>query len=119
MTEILEKGGDKSGVKAALGAGSVSGVAVEAAKPAKKAAPKKDAAPKAEPKAEVKEAPAAPADDLSQITGVGPAAVKKLNEAGITSFAQLSAMSDDDIAAVETIKIKPEWVAQAKDLAKG
>ena len=38
VTEILEKGADKSGVKAAMGAGSVSAVAVTAAaKPAKKA----------------------------------------------------------------------------------
>ena len=53
VTDILEKGGDKSGVKAAIGAGSVAGVAFAAAaasKPAKKAAPKKEAAPKAEAK---------------------------------------------------------------------
>lgn len=53
ITDILEKGGDKSGVKAAIGAGSVAGVAVAAAaasKPAKKAAPKKSEAPKAEAK---------------------------------------------------------------------
>ena len=60
VTDILEKGADKSGVKAALGAGSVSGFAVAAAAPAKpaaqKAAPKKEAAPKAEVK---KEAPKA------------------------------------------------------------
>src|SRR6056297_2889219 len=43
VTDILDKGADKSGVKAAMGAGSVSGVAVAAAKPAKKAAPKKEA----------------------------------------------------------------------------
>ena len=45
VTEILEKGGDKSGVKAALGAASAPKVVDEAAAPAKKAAPKK-AAPK-------------------------------------------------------------------------
>ena len=62
VTEILEKGGDKSGVKAAIGTGSVSGAALAAAaaataakttaKSAPKAAPKKAAAKKAEPKAE-------------------------------------------------------------------
>ncbi|MGG7644601.1 50S ribosomal protein L21 [Rhodovulum sp. YNF3179] len=115
VTDILASGADKSGVKAAIGAGSVSGAAVEAAAPAKKtAAPKKAAAKAAPAKAEAK--PAA-ADDLSAITGVGPAAVKKLAEAGITTYAQLAAMSDDDIAAVETVKIKPDWVAQAKTLA--
>jgi len=52
VTEILEKGADKSGVKAAIGAGSVAVAAVAAAtKPAKKAdAPKKAEAPKAEAK---------------------------------------------------------------------
>ena len=79
------------------------------------------AAPKAAAKAAPKAAPAAAAgaDDLTQLTGVGPAAAKKLNEAGLTSFAQIAALSDDDIAGIDAVKVKPEWVAQAKDLAKG
>jgi large subunit ribosomal protein L21 len=108
ITDILEKGADKSGVKAAVGAGSVAGVAVAAAAPKKAAPAKAAAAPKAE-------AAASAADDLSQITGVGPAAVKKLNAAGITTFAQLAAA---DAETVESAKIKPEWVEQAKELAK-
>ncbi|MCK8463608.1 50S ribosomal protein L21 [Aliiroseovarius sp. S1339] len=106
VTDILEKGADKSGVKAAIGAGSVSGGAVHAAAPAKKAAPKKAA--KAEAPA------AAAADDLTAITGVGPAAAKKLAEAGITTFAQLAAV---DVDSFEAVKVKPEWVEQAKTLA--
>ena len=106
ITDILEKGAEKSGVKAAVGAGSVAGVA--AAAPKKAAPAKAAAAPKAE-------AAASAADDLSQITGVGPAAVKKLNAAGITTFAQLAAA---DAETVESAKIKPEWVEQAKELAK-
>jgi len=113
VTDILEKGAEKSGVKAAIGAGSVAGVAVAAAasaKPAKKAAPKKADAPKAEApkKAEPKkEAPkkAAPkkaasgeADDLKRISGVGPALEKKLHGFGITTFAQIAAWSPEDIA---------------------
>jgi large subunit ribosomal protein L21 len=91
------------------------------AKPAKKAAPKTEA-----PKAEAKEdAPAAEAgaDDLKKLDGAGPAAVKKLNEAGITTFAQVAAMTADDIARVEEetgLKGKFErgnWVEQAKELA--
>ena len=66
VTEILEKGADKSGVKAAIGAGSVSAVAVAASAPAKKAAPKKSEAKKEEPKA------AAGADDLKELSGSGP-----------------------------------------------
>ena len=93
------------------------------AKPAKKAAPKK-AAPKADETAEA--APAAAAaegDDLKKLDGAGPAAVKKLNEAGITTFAQIAAMSADDVARVEEetgLKGKFErgnWVEQAKELA--
>jgi len=106
VTEILEKGGDKSGVMAAVGAGSVAVAAVAAAKPAKKAAPKKEEAPKAEAKAEPKkEAPkkaapkaAAGADDLKRISGVGPALEKKLHDLGITTFAQIAAWSPEDIA---------------------
>ena len=108
ITDILEMGADKSGVKAAVGAGSVAGVAAAAAAPKKAAPAKAAAAPKAE-------AAASAADDLSQITGVGPAAVKKLNAAGITTFAQLAAA---DAETVESAKIKPEWVEQAKELAK-
>ncbi len=108
ITDILEKGADKSGVKAAVGAGSVAGVAAAAAAPKKAAPAKAAAAPKAG-------AAASAADDLSQITGVGPAAVKKLNAAGITTFAQLAAA---DAETVESAKIKPEWVEQAKELAK-
>ena len=101
ITDILESGADKSGVKAAIGAGSAPKAAAPAAAPkAAKAAPA---------------AAAAGADDLTAITGVGPAAAKKLNEAGITTYAQLAAV---DAASFEAVKVKPEWVEQAKELAK-
>lgn len=109
VTDILEKGADKSGVKAAIGAGSVPGGA--AAAPATKTAPKKAAPQKAE-KAEA--SAAAAADDLTAITGVGPAAAKKLADAGITTFAQLAAV---DVDSFDAVKVKPEWVEQAKTLA--
>lgn len=122
VTGILEKGAEATGVKAALGAGSAPAAPAKkpAAKPAKKAAPKA-AEKKAEPQkpAPAKEAAPAAADDLKALDGVGPAAEKKLHEAGLTSFAQIAALSDDDIAAIDAIKIKPEWVEQAKELAKG
>ncbi|SEJ63956.1 LSU ribosomal protein L21P [Pseudooceanicola nitratireducens] len=108
VTDILAKGAGKSGVKAAIGAGSVSGAAVAAAAPK---AEKKAAAPKAAAKAE---APAAAGDDLTAITGVGPAAAKKLADAGITTFAQLAAV---DVETFDAVKVKPEWVEQAKTLA--
>jgi large subunit ribosomal protein L21 len=129
VTEILAKGAEKSGVKAAMGAGSVSAVAVAAAtpkKPAKKAeakaeAPKKAAAPKAAAKTTAKVA----ADDLKQLSGVGPALEKKLNAAGITTFAQVAAWTDADVAAMdEQLSFKGRieregWIAQAAELAKG
>ena len=102
ITDILASGADKSGVKAAIGTGSVAAPAAAAA-PAKKAA-----------KAEAPVAAAA-SDDLTAITGVGPAAAKKLADAGITSYAQLAAV---DVETFDAVKVKPEWVEQAKELAK-
>ncbi|MFY0595718.1 MAG: 50S ribosomal protein L21 [Cognatishimia sp.] len=117
VTDILASGADKSGVKAAIGSGSVSGAAVEAAAPAKKAAPKKAAPKKAAPAAEG-------ADDLKKLSGVGPALEKKLLEAGVTTFAQIAAWGEAEIAEFdEKLSFKGRieregWVAQAKDLAK-
>ncbi|KAA8605992.1 50S ribosomal protein L21 [Salipiger aestuarii] len=84
VTEILASGADATGVKAAVGSGGVSA------------------------------APVAAGDDLTQITGVGPAAAKKLNDAGITTYAALAAV---DPETLEAVKVKPEWVDQAKSLA--
>ncbi|MBN2907289.1 MAG: 50S ribosomal protein L21 [Rhodobacteraceae bacterium] len=119
VTDILENGADKSGVKAAIGAGSVSGAAVAAAAP-KKAAAKKPAA-----KAEAPVAAAAGADDLKKLSGVGPALEKKLHAAGITTFAQIAAWTEADVAEMdEKLSFKGRieregWIAQAADLAKG
>lgn len=120
--DILASGGDKSGVKAAIGAGSVAGVAVAAV--AAKAAPKKAAAKKAAPKAAAK-ADAGAGDDLKQLSGVGPALEKKLLENGVTTFAQIAAWSAADVADMdEKLSFKGRieregWIAQAVELAKG
>jgi len=115
ITDILSNGADKSGVKAAVGAASVAAVAAAPVSKAKKAAPKKaDAAPVAE----------AGADDLKQLSGVGPALEKKLLAAGVTTFAQIAAWGADDIAEFdEKLSFKGRieregWVEQAKELAK-
>ena len=106
ITEILAEGGDKTGVKAAIGTGSIAGV--KAAPAAKKAAP----------------AAAAGADDLKKLSGVGPALEKKLLEAGVTSFAQIAAWTEADIAEFdEKLSFKGRieregWVEQAKELAQ-
>ena len=112
VTDILESGADKTGVKAAVGAGSVSGEAAPAAAPAKKAAPKKAAA-------------AAGGDDLKKLSGVGPALEKKLIEAGVTTFAQIASWGEAEIAEFdEKLSFKGRieregWVEQAKELANG
>ena len=110
VTDILSSGADASGIKAAVGAGSVASAApVAAAKPAAKA---KAAAPAV-----------AGADDLKQLSGVGPALEKKLHAAGVTSFAQIAAWTEADVAAMdEKLSLKGRieregWIAQAKELA--
>jgi len=116
ITDILASDADKSGVDAAVGAGSVGSVAlaaIDANTPAANKDQKRSAAPKA---AAAKAAPkAAGGDDLTAITGVGPAAAKKLVEAGIATFADLAKV---DVATFDAVKVKPEWVAQAADLTK-
>ena len=89
VTEILNSGADKSGVKAALGAGSVSKSAIAAvvepaskAKTAKPAAAKATEAKPAAPKA----GEAAAGGDLKKLSGVGPALEKKLVAAGVSDM---------------------------------
>ncbi len=129
ITDILEKGADKSGVKAAVGgAGFAAAAAAAAPKKAKKAAakPAAKAEAKAEPKkaAPKKAAAKSDGDDLKQLSGVGPALEKKLHEAGVTTFAQIAAWTEADIAAMdEKLSFKGRieregWVDQAKELAK-
>lgn len=111
ITEILASGGDQTGVKAAVGSGSVTDVA-----PAAAAAP-----------ASVAAAPAADAasDDLTKLSGVGPKLAEKLAAAGVSSFAQIAAWTDEDVAAFdEKLSFKGRieregWIEQAKTLAEG
>jgi predicted flap endonuclease-1-like 5' DNA nuclease len=70
-------------------------------------APSAPAAPVVEEKsAAVEEAPAAvaapsaPVDDLKVVEGIGPAIERILNDAGITSYAQVADMSGDQIKTV-------------------
>ena len=102
-----------------------------AKKPAAKAeAPKKAAAEKAPAKAAdaapaaLFAAPEGPADDLKNISGVGPVLEKKLNALGVTTFAQVAAMSRDDIEKLDdALSFKgridrDNWLEQAAELAK-
>ncbi len=60
-------------------------------------------------------------DDLTAIGGIGPALQRKLKEQGIRSFAQIAALSDEDIARLEGSIIKfpgrikrDDWIGQAR-----
>ena len=97
------------------------------AKPSKKAAAKKEAAPaKTEAAATAVPlftAPAGEPDNLTKIKGIGPVAAGQLNEQGITTFAQVAALSDADITRIdEAMPFSAEqisdWREQAKALAK-
>lgn len=125
VTEILNSGADKSGVKAALGAGSVSKSAIVAvvepaskAKTAKPAAAKATEAKPAAPKA----GKAAAGGDLKKLSGVGPALEKKLIAAGVTSLEQVAAWTEADVTKIdEELSFKGRieregWIAQAKEL---
>ncbi|WP_400088386.1 50S ribosomal protein L21 [Yoonia sp. R78084] len=133
IAEILEKGADKSGVMAAVsGAGIAHVTGANGAPTSKKAAaaaarastPKADK-PKAAPKAKAEPKAVAGADDLKKLSGVGPALEKKLHEAGVTTFAQIAAWTEADVAAMdEKLSFKGRieregWIAQAVELAKG
>ena len=125
VTEILNSGADKSGVKAALGAGSVSKSAiaadVEPASKAKTAKPTAAKATEAKPAAP-KAGKAAAGGDLKKLSGVGPALEKKLMAAGVTSLEQVAAWTEADVTKIdEELSFKGRieregWIAQAKEL---
>jgi large subunit ribosomal protein L21 len=86
-------------------------------KTSKAAAPE---APASEPVAEAAAATAG-ADDLTAIKGLGKVKAARLAEAGVTTFAQVAAWTDEDIAEVGLqVNTSPgqikreEWVGQAK-----
>ena len=112
-------GAEKVGVKAAVPAPVPVTTMAEAApapKAAKKAAPPR---PRAAPVGR------RCADDLKQLSGVGPALEKKLHDAGVTTFAQIAAWGPEEIAEFdEKLSFKGRieregWVDQAKTLAAG
>lgn len=146
ITEILEKGADKSGVLAAVGTGSAA-MPEAAAKPAKKAAkpakakaeakPAKAAAKPAKKAAAAEDTAAAKpanllseareggADDLKKISGVGPKLESLLHENGVFHFDQIAAWNAAEIAYMDdqlSFKGRIErdnWIAQAAELMKG
>jgi large subunit ribosomal protein L21 len=142
VTEILEKGADGTGVKAAVGAAGSDTAASPAPKPTKapsksspKAADAKAAASPAEGSADdlpgtkpgnlLDAARDGGADDLKKISGVGPKLEKLLNDNGVFHFDQIAAWTDDEIAYMdEKLSFKGRiardgWIDQAKDFAAG
>jgi len=121
---------DEGEVVAAAAAAAKAAEAPAAKEEAPKVEEKKAAAPKAEKKeaAPKKAAPAKKAaatdgaDKLTDINGIGPVIEKKLVAAGVSTFAQIAAWSDADIAKFdEELSFKgrierEEWVKQAKEL---
>jgi large subunit ribosomal protein L21 len=86
------------------------------------------AAVAAEPAAAAKPAGAADegaADNLSLISGVGPKIRQSLGELGYTRFAQIAALTPEEIETIETaLKSKgriarDEWIDQARELMAG
>lgn len=52
-------------------------------------------------------------DDLTRIKGIGPAAAKRLAQAGIETFAQLAAIEDGEDGRAEQLGVRPAWIAEA------
>ncbi|MGI9406860.1 MAG: 30S ribosomal protein S2, partial [Hyphomicrobiaceae bacterium] len=96
-------------------------------------APATEAAPAADAPAEDASAPSfkgldkpdGDADDLKQISGVGPVLEEKLNGMGIFHYRQIAALTKDEIAAVDdALSFKgrverDDWLGQAKRLMEG
>ena len=84
---------------------------------------KKEAAPKPAAAAPLFTAPAGDADDLEVIKGIGPVAAGQLKEQGLTTFAQIAALTDEDVARIDanmpfSAEQIRDWQEQARELAK-
>ncbi|WP_349362973.1 MAG: 50S ribosomal protein L21 [Roseitalea porphyridii] len=123
ISEILTGGAKPSGKPAARKAAPAADAAPAKAEKAEKASPAKDdAAAKATSEAPLFSAPEGEKDKLTEIKGIGPVAERQLNEQGITTIAQIAALSADDIARIDeampfsAAQIE-DWQAQAKQMA--
>jgi predicted RecB family nuclease len=68
---------------------------------------------------------AAAATDVSLIGGVGPKIKEQLASEGLTTLAQIAALSDDELAAIDAKlgfkgrSVREDWLAQARELVTG
>jgi len=105
VTDILESGAADSGVKAAVGAGTLPRDAA-APKGAPKAkapatAPEASGETGAKPRNLLSEPRDGKGDNLKKLAGLGPKAAESLNAAGVFHFDQLASWSEDEIAYME------------------
>jgi hypothetical protein len=59
-------------------------------------------------------------DDLTQIDGIGPTFAKHLGEAGITTYAQLAALSPEEAREIAHVTVQSDpadWIVEAQSLA--
>lgn len=106
--------------KAATSSAAAGGKAKPAAKPAAASAGTPPTKPA--PEGPLFTAPTGARDKLTDIKGIGPVAERQLNEQGITTFAQIAALSAADIQRIDDYmpfsdrQIR-DWQAQAKKKA--
>lgn len=97
VTDILASGADATGIKVAIGTGSVADFVVEAKTQTAAPAPVSGA----KPSNLLTEARDGKADDLKKISGVGPKLEALLNKNGVFHFDQIAAWSQEEIAYMD------------------
>ncbi|RVT82594.1 50S ribosomal protein L21 [Rhodobacteraceae bacterium CCMM004] len=139
VTDLLESGAGKSGVKAAIGSGSVAGAAgdgryaknkTDQAEMARRVAEGEadekavaDTAVGQKPDNLMTAAREGGPDDLTKISGVGPKLEKLLHDNGVFHFDQIAAWNEDEVAYMdEQLSFKgriarDNWIEQASQYA--
>lgn len=118
---------DPKAAKAEAGSDTAARTSAAAAKPAPVPEPSAESAGDAGKKpALLKTARAGGADDLKKIKGIGPKLEQVLNGMGIFHYDQIAgwtaeelAWVDDNIEGFKGRASRDDWIAQARDLAKG
>ncbi len=122
VTDILASGAEATGIKEAIGSGSVAGFTVNepsAAKPVAAAA----AVEAAKPANLLDAARDGQPDDLKKISGVGPKLEGLLHQTGVFHFDQISAWTPEEVAYMdEQLSFKGRiardgWIDQAQQFA--
>ncbi|WP_086616803.1 hypothetical protein [Erythrobacter tepidarius] len=118
--DVLDEGAERARRNQAL---------IDAAPAAVRPAPAPEPTPAPVPAAPLAPAPApapAAADDLGRIKGIGPKLVALLGELGVTSYAQIAAWTDADVARIDAQLgrfagriTRDRWIEQARLLAAG